>query len=256
MNSTSFRAVAVAVVAGAMSASSAFAGNLGFWYRVVLDAGGPTGKLYWISLPYVYTPQDVGSIGQLDAEDLVQDLQPLGLTSPCTGSNCAVAEVRAFDSTTGEYLTWTTGGAGTPFELEPGLGYAIVLRTVGAHTAHAVDVVGAHDPGLALSGCHDPGGVNLLWISLPPNLDIDVSDGIPGVLDAEDLGWAMGGPDHVFQLRRLNDATGLYEAWVVDSVYGAPFTVDLTRAVGVDLTCSDLGALCEECPWTWTPPTR
>jgi hypothetical protein len=40
------------------------------------------------------------------------------------------------------------------------------------------------------------------WIALPPHLAIDVSLGVPGMLDTEDLGLALGGPEHVSQVRR------------------------------------------------------
>jgi hypothetical protein len=243
---------AFGLVVAATSAPPLPASNLGYRVRLSLDASSPSGPLYWVSLPYVYTPQDFGTIGVLDAEDLIQDLQPLVLTRPCTGTGCAVAEVRVFDPTTGEYLTWSNGGTGTPFELDAGASYAVILRTVGTHTVHAVHVVGAHDPTLQLEADHVPNTVNLRWISLPPHLDIDTTSGIPDVLDAEDLGLAMGGPTAVFQLRQLDEATGLYRSWVVNSAYGTPFPVDLTRGVGVDLTCPDLGT----CSWSWTPPTR
>jgi hypothetical protein len=116
-----------------------------------------------------------------------------------------------------------------------------------------MDLVGAHAPALELSDCHHTGEANLLWISIPPHLKIDWAYGIPDVLDAEDLGQAMGGPEHVFQVRRRNESTGLYESWVVGSSYGTPFTVILDRAYAVDLSCADLTEPCRACPWTWTP---
>ena len=88
---------------------------------------------------------------------------------------------------------------------------------------------------------------------MPPHLAIDTSFGWPDLLDAEDLGQAMGGPDHVFQIRSWNESTGYYDSWVVGSVYGKPFTVDLSRAYAIDLSCFDLTKPCGKCPWVWMP---
>ncbi len=246
----------VAFAVAALLPTLALSSNLGFRLSLALPANGPTGGLYWIAIPYTYTPPDVKVNGLLDAEDLAQDLQPTELARPCTDTTCAVAQVLRWDSTTGAFESWTAGSAGDPFVLEPGVGYAIQLRTVGTASAHMIHVVGAHDPTLELTGCHTPGGVNLRWISIPPHLDIDTSFGLPGVLDAEDLGQALGGPDHVFQLRRLNESTGQYDNWVVGSAYGTPFEVDLRFAYGVDLTCSDPDAPCGSCQWAWTAPEQ
>lgn len=234
------------------------ASNLGYWYRLGLPVDGATSGTFWLAVPSLYTPPDANGNLLLDAEDLAQDLQPLGLPRPCTqaASDCAVAEVAGWDKTTGSFVTWTGGGTGTPFELVAGRAYRVTLQAVAGHDDHALDLAGADDQALGFDDCHRPDNVNLRWISLPPNLDVDVSFGVPDVLDAEDLGQAMGGPDHVFQLRRLDEATGLYEGWVVGSVYGTPFEVDLSRAVGVDLSCTDLAAPCEDCPWLWSPPRR
>ncbi|MCD4748678.1 MAG: hypothetical protein K8R59_04820 [Thermoanaerobaculales bacterium] len=159
-----------------------------------------------------------------------------------------------WEETTGDYVTWTGGSSsGSPFELEPGAAYAFELQEVTGQTGHIVNLVGAHDPSFEFSDCHTPDGVNMRWISIPPHLDVDDSYGTPDVLDAEDLGQALGGTDHVFQIRRWNEATGLYDSWVVGSSYGTPFEVELSRAYAVDLSCVDLSAPCGDCPWTWTP---
>jgi hypothetical protein len=233
------------------------ASNLGYWIRVTLTATGPTSGFYWISLPYLYTPPDTNSNLLLDAEDLVQDLQPQELARPCTeaSASCAIARVWRWDPATGEYSSWAGGSTtGTPFQLVPGTAYGLELRSVGGQTTHDLDLLGIHDPALALSDCHTPDGINMRWISLPPNLNIATGLGISGVLDAEDLGQAMGGPTKIFQIRRLNETTGLWEGWVVGSVYGTPFEIDLSRAYAIDLSCSDLQAPCASCQWSWVPP--
>ena len=190
----------------------------------------------------------------MDAEDLVQDLQPTDLPRPCSETSCAVVRVWRWVSTSGEYTRWTGGSAsGTPFALEQATGYGIELQSVAGDTEHAITLVGAHDPSFEFSDCHEPGGVNMRWIALPPHLSIDTSSGTLDVLDAEGLGQAMGGPNHVYQIRRLNEATGLYENWVIGSDYGTPFEIDLSRAYAIDLSCENLSAPCAQCQWTWSP---
>ncbi len=248
-------AAALAAALLLLIASTATASNMAYWVRVTLTAGGATSGLHWVSLPYAYTPPDFNTNSVVDAQDLVEDLQPQGLTRPCVTTQCAVAAVIRWDPTTGKYQSWEVDDpAGPPFELVPGEAYGLVVRAVSGHTSHDLDVFGLHDPDLALAECHSPGGVNLHWYSLPPHLALDTSRGVPGVLDAEDLGQAMGGPTKVFMLRRLNEATGRFQSWVVGSVWGTPFPVDPGRAVAVDLSCADLQAPCSECQWSWTPP--
>lgn len=218
-----------------------------------LSSSGPPDGVYWLALPYTYTPPDSNTNSLVDAEDLVQDLQPTDLPMPCTEASCAVARVWRWDSTTGEYESWAVGSSGTPFALEQATGYGIELQSVSGDTEHAINLVGAHDPAFEHSDCHEPDGINMRWIALPPHLSVDTSSGTPDALDAEDLGQAMGGPDHVYQIRRLNETTGLYENWVVGSEYGIPFEIDPSRAYAIDLSCDDLSAPCAQCQWTWVP---
>ena len=248
---------AIAVGLLVLATPGGWTADVGFRLRLEVSSTGATHGMYWLSLPYRYTPPDVNSNG-LDAEDLAQDLQPTNLTRPCTETppSCAVVRVWRWDPSTGEYVSWTSGSTtGTPFALQPGVAYGIEVQEVDGHTLHLLDVVGAHESSLELSDSHTPDGVNMRWISIPPHLHIDWSHGIPGVLDAEDLGQAMGGPSHVFQIRRLNEVTGLYDNWVVGSAYGTPFEVDLTRAYAIDLTCGDLAGQCADCRWAWQPTT-
>lgn len=234
------------------------AGNLAFMKSLEMSSVGPSAGVYWISLPFKYTPIDVNTNGFVDAEDLAQDLQPAEFNRPCTPGYCAVERVWTWDPATGEYSAWVSGSSsGTPFELVPGAGYGVEIQTVyhdsQSHSEHVLTLVGAHDPTFEFSDCHTPGGVNMRWISLPPHLAVDASFGTPDVLDAEDLGQAMGGPDSVFQIRRWNETTAHYDNWVVGGSYGTPFAIDLSRAYAVDLSCDDLQAPCSECQWAWTP---
>lgn len=234
---------------------AASASNMAYWVRVTLASGGASAGVYWVSLPYAYTPPDLNANSVVDAQDLVEDLQPPTLTRPCVATDCDIAAVIRWDFATGEYQTWDVDSpSGEPFTLEPGVAYGLVVRDVAGHTSHDLDLFGLHDPSFAFSQCHSPGGVNMHWISLPPHLALDTSRGVPGVLDAEDLGQAMGGPSKVFMLRRLDEVTGRWESWVVGSVWGTPFELDLSRGVAVDLSCADLQAACSQCQWSWTPP--
>jgi len=231
------------------------ASNLGY-HTKLSKAGSPAGTLYWVSFPYAYLPVDYQPNAVVDAEDLVQDLQPAELTRPCTeaADDCAVGEVWRWDNATGQYEVWVGGAAsGTPFTLAPGESYGLLVQEVGGATSHILDMVGAHDPIYEFSQCWQPTTINMYWVALPPHLVIDTSLGTPGVLDAEDLGQAMGGPERIVQVRRFNEVTGFFENWVVGSEYGTPFAVDPLQGYAVDLTCPDLQGNCSVCTWTWVP---
>ena len=243
---------------GALVVSSLHAGNLAFVRSLEVSSNGPTGGVYWVSLPFGYTPIDINANGLVDAEDFAQDLQPGPFSRPCAPGYCAVEQVWGWDPSTGQYMTWVSGSSsGTPFELFPGAGYGIKVQGVyfdsHLYSEHVLTLVGVHDPAYEFSDCHTPGGINMRWISLPPHLAIDDSFGTPDVLDAEDLGQAMGGPDAVFQIRRWNETAARYDNWVVVGTYGTPFAIDLSRAYAIDLSCDDLEAPCAQCQWTWTP---
>jgi hypothetical protein len=253
------KSIVVPLFAVALTATMALpsaASNLVFARHLTLSSNGPSSGAYWISLPYLYTPVDFNSNSIVDAEDLVQDLQPATLSRPCSAatSSCVVAEVWSWDASTGEYVSWTGGSSsGTPFELQPGMAVGIRVQPVGGQTEHEVLLVGANDPQLEHSDCYQAGEVNMRWIALPPNLAIDVSAGVPDVLDAEDLGRALGGPEHVYQVRRLDESTGAWQSWVVGSVFGTPFEVSRSRGYAVDLSCADIASPCAGCQWDWTP---
>ena len=235
--------------------NSVDASNLGFHARMS-KTGTPTGTLYWVSFPYAYLPVDYQPNSVVDAEDLVQDLQPVELTRPCTevADDCAVSEVWRWDNATGQYEVWVGGAAsGTPFTLAPGESYGLLVQEVSGATSHILDMVGAHDPTYEFSQCWQPTAINMYWVALPPHLAIDTSLGTPGLLDAEDLGQAMGGPDWVVQIRRFNEVTGFFENWVVGSEYGTPFPIDPLLGYAVDLTCPDLLGNCSVCTWAWVP---
>jgi len=231
------------------------ASNLGY-HAELSKTGSSVGTLYWVSFPYAYLPVDHQPNSAIDAEDLVQDLQPLDLPRPCTetADNCAIAAVWKWDNTTGEYDVWIGGAAsGTPFILAPGEPYGLLIQEVSGTTSHVLDLVGAHDPNYEFSQCWQSTTINMHWVSLPPHLAIDTSFGTSGVLDAEDLGQAMGGPEWIVQIRRFNEATGYFENWVVGSEFGTPFAVDPLQGYAVDLTCPDLQGNCSVCTWTWVP---
>jgi len=233
------------------------ASNLAFWHNIELSSTGMTNGVYWISLPYRYTPPDFNTNGIVDSEDLVQDFQPIETGRPCTAaeSNCAIERVWAWEPATGEYNYWVGGdSSGSPFELTPGTAYGIEIQSVGLQAEHILAIVGAHERSYEHSDCYEQGAINLRWISLPPHLAIGSSFGIPDVIDAEDLGQALGGAEHIYQLRRVNENTGNMENWVVGSQYGTPFEIDLSAGYAIDLTCSDISQPCSQCRWSWIPP--
>lgn len=245
--------VALAVAFGTVATTEA--SNVAFHMRLS-RTGSPAGTLYWVSIPYDYQPTDSQPNSLVDAEDLVQDLQPANLSLPCTAAanDCAVSEVWRWDPATGQYEVWTGGGTvGTPFELTAGAGYGLVVQEVGGVSSHMLDLVRAHNPAVELTACWQADAINMRWVSLPPHLSIDLSHGISGLLDAEDLGQAMGGPSRVVQVRQFNNTTGVFENWVVGSLYGTPFPIDLDQAYAIDLTCPNLLGGCGECTWTWVP---
>jgi len=114
-------------------------------------------------------------------------------------------------------------------------------------------MAGIDDSTLEIGDCHIPGGVKMRWISSPVHLNLAAERGVRDVADAEDLGQALGGPDHGFQIRRPNEATGRFESRGVGSSYGTPFEIDRTRSCAVGVTCADLNALCQGWQWTWLP---
>jgi len=91
------RLIVATAVAGvlALIASTAMASNMAYIVRITLQSDGPTSGMTWLSLPSASGPPDVNSNGRVDAEDLVQDLQPFALPRPCTdaAASCAVAKV-------------------------------------------------------------------------------------------------------------------------------------------------------------------
>ncbi len=52
-------AAGVVLVAAVLLSASAHASNIGFRYSLGLLTTGPTAGLYWIAIPYIYTPPDL-----------------------------------------------------------------------------------------------------------------------------------------------------------------------------------------------------
>jgi hypothetical protein len=247
------RSIRVLLIVLLVACTSGEASNIAFQLRINVPAH-PAPQ--WVPLPYTYQPVDAYPNLEVDAEDLVQDLQPIDLPRPCglSANTCAVKEVWRWDPTTGEYEIWVGGsGSGVPFLLEPGQSYGLLVQEVSGQTSYVFDLVGAHDPTYEHSVCWQPGAVNMRWISVPPHFTTDVSRGIPDVLDAEDLGQALGGRDRIVEIRRYDTTTSRFESWVVESVYGTPFPIQLNEAYAIDLTCPNLLGDCTECTWEWIP---
>lgn len=191
---------------------SANASTMGFTRQFYFPPGtSPT--LHWIALPWSYQPQDVGTAGVLDAEDLCQDL----------GGSATVEAVLRWDEATStfvEYLCATTG----PFPLSLGEGYGV--RNVPGETILGA-VAGTHDDAFSYS-IAPTGGSQLSWLSVPYHLRMPEKHGDLDV-DAEDLCRQIGSSE-VLAVMHWNDETEAYEAYGCGSDFETPF--EITRGDG------------------------
>lgn len=201
-------ALALLLAAGDAGAQS----TMGFKHNVVLEAIS-TPALLWLSLPYLYTPQDVGTPGTLDAEDLCQDLD-------------GIAAVLMWDepsSTFDEHLC----GDPSPFALEQGTGVGIRLEPV-RHLFAALS--GGHDDAFAYS-IPPSGGSQLTWLSVPLHVRIPEKGGDSRVT-AEDLCGQIGETE-VLAIVRWNREAVAYETYGCGSDFHEPFQLVRGEAYGV-----------------------
>lgn len=191
------------------------ASTMGFARQFDLPpSAGPS--LHWISLPWSYQPQDVGTPGVLDAEDLCRDL----------GGEETVAAVLRWDEPTSTVQEHTCGTE-NPFALDRGEGYGV--RNVPGRTIRGA-VVGAHDDAFAYS-IPATAGSQLSWLSVPYHLRIPENHGDLGI-DAEDLCRQIGLTE-VLAVVRWNAAVGAYEAYGCGSELAMPFEIVRGLAYGV-----------------------
>jgi hypothetical protein len=177
-------------------------------------SAGPS--LHWVALPWNYQPQDVGTPGVLDAEDLCQDL----------GGEDTIAAVLRWDEATSAFAEHLCGAA-DPFALDQGEGYG--LRNVPGETFLGA-LAGVHDDTFAYS-IPPSGGSQLSWLSVPYHLRIPEKHGSLTV-DAEDLCRQIG-LSEVLAIVRWNDEVGAYEAYGCGSALQPPFELVRGEAYGV-----------------------
>jgi len=190
----------------------ATASTMGFTRQFYFPPGTPP-TLHWIALPWSYQPQDVGTAGVLDAEDLCQDL----------GGSATVEAILRWDEATStfeEYLCATTG----PFPLSVGESYGV--RNVSGETILGA-VAGTHDDAFSYS-IAPTGGSQLSWLSVPYHLRIPEKHGDLNI-DAEDLCRQIGSSE-VLTVVRWSDEAGAFEAYGCGSDFEAPF--EITRGDG------------------------
>ena len=211
------RVVAFVAVVG-LCAATASASNMAFALR--LQVGGSGQELYFVALPYEYAPAT--------AEELCADLG---------GTTSAVAEVLRWNEPTSQFVVYQCGSTVDDFTLTKGLAYGV--RNAVGETIDAL-LVGSHDVAFLLD--LSPGaGSNLRWVSEPYHAAIPDRAGTPGVVDAEDLCWAIG-EGTVFAILRWDETESAYTVHVCGSVFdeGFPLTVGegygLVNAEGQDIT--------------------
>lgn len=186
--------------------------STGFKQNVIMEATTAP-ALRWLSLPYVYSPEDVGTPGTLEAEDLCHDLDGIA----------AVLRWDEASSTFAEHLC----GDPAPFALDPGVGYAVRLEPV-RHLFAALS--GGHDEAFTYE-IPPSGGSQLAWLSLPFHLRIPEKLGDSRVT-AEDLCRQIGETEVLAIVRWSRDA-GAYETYGCGSAFHTPFQLVRGEAYGV-----------------------
>jgi len=204
---------ATAVLLIIMLAVPVSASNMGFRVSFRLQ---PSGFSNWISVPYLYTPEDFGTPSVVDVEDLCRDL----------GGATTVASVSRWDEPSATFVSWTCGGAGTPFTLVKGTAYGIV--NVPGEIIEA-SLLGAHDNAFAFN-IPATTGSNLSWISIPYHHKI--SDlAAPSGVDAEDVCQSIGSA--AAAIIRRDATTGMYISYACASTLDTPFPVVVGTGYGV-----------------------
>lgn len=199
----------------ASTASSQVAVTMGFTRQFNFPpTTGP--NLHWVSLPWVYEPVDVGTIGTLDAEDLCQDL----------GGEATVGSVLLWNEASSTF-TEHACGAGSPFALVEGTAYGI-RNAPGATILGAV--AGVHDNSFTYS-IAPSGGSQLSWLSVPYHLRIPERYG-DLLVTAEDLCRQIGSSE-VLAIIRWDEPSAAYHAFGCGSDLEAPFEIERGTAYGV-----------------------
>jgi hypothetical protein len=186
---------------------------MGFKHNLILSSA-PAPTIYWISLPYRYEPEDVGTVGLVDAEDLCHDLSEAGVAT-------AVLRWNEATSTIVEYVC----GDPNPFALAPGTAYGFRRAP---STSLSANLAGGHDESFTHS-IAATGGSQLSWVSVPYH--IRDATGQRSVT-AEGLCQQIGSSE-VLAVVRFDAATGAYGAYGCGSSLAPPFVVRAGEGLGL-----------------------
>ncbi|NJL29256.1 MAG: hypothetical protein HC897_15930 [Thermoanaerobaculia bacterium] len=189
--------------------------NMGFRTRLSLSTGS-TERIFWLSLPYRYTPPDVGTPGVVDAEDLCEDFD-----------TSAVLGILRWNEPTSTFIEHTCG-APSPFALVKGMAYGI---RIGPNRSIDVAISGGHDDAYTFS-IPPTSGSQMSWISLPYHLRRTRVNPLPDGFTAEDLCQQIGSTE-VRAIVRHDTETGLFHAYVCGSTFQTPFLIRDLQAYGV-----------------------
>ena len=187
------------------------ASNMGVALRMDLESYPQ--RLYFISLPWLYTPATV--------EALCQDL----------GGSGHVSEILRWDDTTSSFVEYQCGSTVNDFTLEEASGYGV---RVALYQSVDTLLVGRHDDSFDFDFAPGSAG-NLHWVSLPYHLALPDAGGQEGLVDAEDL-CLQAGPE-LFSVLRWNEAVEDFEAYLCGSEFSTPF--ELEQGVGYGLINGD-----------------
>lgn len=197
----------------ALSSTGSFSSTMGFKQRLILNAS-PGPSIHWLSLPYRYSPEDVGTPGVVDAEDLCQD----------AGDGGGIAAVLRWNEAASTLVEHYCGAA-SPFALLEGVGYGI--RRV-PNWSLSANLAGGHDDAFAHS-IPATGGSQLSWLSVPYHLK-NAANHDP--ITAEGLCQQIGSSE-VLAIMRWDTAAEVYRAYGCGSAFEAPFPITPGEAFGV-----------------------
>lgn len=190
-----------------------FSASMGFKQRLLLSAS-PSARVHWLSLPYVYEPLDVGTLGVVDAEDLCQD----------AGEGGGVSAVLRWNEATSTIVEHLCGNP-SPFALLEGLAYGIRRLP---NWSLSANLAGGHDDAFTHS-IPATGGSQLSWISVPYHIK-DAGNQSP--VTAEGLCQQVGSSE-VLAIVRFDSSAGSYRAYGCGSAFESPFPIAAGEGFGV-----------------------
>ena len=195
------------------SADGALQSTMGFKQRLIFSAtSGPS--IHWLSLPYRYEPEDVGTIGVVDAEDLCQDV----------GDGGGITAVLRWNEAASTIVEHTCGNP-SPFALQAGQAYGI-RRT--PNWSLSANLAGGHDDALSFS-IPASGASQLSWVSAPYHLrNAANNDPVTAAGVCQQIGSS-----EVFAILRYDSAAGSYRAYGCGSTFELPFQVEAGEGLGL-----------------------